>query len=500
MFKRIQIKNKPTELEEEIYTQDETSSTPNKPYKKLFKISLLLALVCITGLILFSSKTISGSGGSSSWLSNFSIVGQIQNLGKGSEQKLKGEERGRVNILLLGIGGKNHDGGLLTDTIMILSLDTINKRVAMVSVPRDLTVPIEGYGWRKINSINAYAEMEKPGTGPLVTSQAIGKIFDQPIDYYMMVDFEGFAKVIDDFGGVDVTVDNTLDDYRYPVLGLEDGPYNSRWEHLHIDAGTQHMDGKLALKYARSRHGIGVEGSDFARAKRQQKIMEAVKGKLTLTNLLFKPTLVSKMINNYEEHVSTNLQVSEMMRLWGLFKNVQKDQIINKVLDNSATGMLVNRVGTDGAYILVPSSGNFTEIRYMIDNIFGEIPTELKTQVSGEKAVVAVKNGTWIAGLASKAATNLEELGISVTDITNASKKTYVDSIIYDLSNNQKPQTLAVLEKEMNATVSTEIPTWLTAELSKDESYTNNYQKPDFVLVLGKSFSTPKQKATSTIQ
>lgn len=465
----------------------------NNPYKFWFKISLVFGIFAFSALALASSKTISGqSANGNNWLTNFSIVGNIQRLTGLGEKKLNGEERGRVNVLLLGIGGKGHDGGELTDTIMLLSIDTINKRAAMISVPRDLTVPIEGYGWRKINSVNAFAEKDHPGTGGAAISQAFNQIFKVPVDYYAKVDFEGFIKFIDDLGGVDVQVANTLDDYKYPILGQEDNPsFYSRWEHLHVEAGPQHMDGSLALKYARSRHGVGSEGSDFARAKRQQLIIEAVKENLLNSGLLMKPGLISKMIDNYQAHTETNLSVSNMMRLWTLMKDIKKDQIVNKGLDNSVEGLLTDARGADGAYLLAPRGGDFSQVQKMMANIFEEIPTKLTADVAAEKATIAVKNGTKTSGLANRFATDLQTHGLTVVDISNASKRTSTTTIVYDLSNGQKTETLNYLKNQFNQT-SSELPDWLATDLEKDKNYTNDYQQPDFIIVIGKDATTTK--------
>lgn len=470
------------------------SQTKNaNPYRFWLKISLILVVFAFSGLALATTKTISGQNtANNNWLTNFSVMGNIQRLTGLGEKRLAGEETGRVNVLLLGLGGKGHDGGELTDTIMLLSVDTINKRAAMVSVPRDLTVPIEGYGWRKINAVNAYAEKENPGTGGAAISQAFSQIFKVPINYYVKVDFEGFTKFIDDLGGIDVAVDNTLDDYKYPILGNEDNPnYNSRWEHLHVEAGQQHMDGALALKFARSRHGIGNEGSDFARAKRQQKIIEASKEKLLSSGILLKPALITKMIDNYQTHSETSLTVSNLMRLWTLLKDIKKDQIVNKGLDNSPEGLLTDARGEDGAYILVPRGGNFSEAQNLMKNIFEGIPAKLSADLTLEKASVAVKNGTKTSGLASKFASNLTSHGLNVIDISNASKRTSTTTIVYDLSENSKPETLNYLKNQFTQT-SNELPDWLSTDLENDKKYTNDYQEPDFIIVIGKDATTTK--------
>lgn len=481
-----------------IYSENRLNPPKEKKINR-FWLKLSLFAIFIIGLSSFAltSKTITGEGKMAgrgfSWLSNFSVVGQISQLAKSSEQKLKGEDRGRINILLTGIGGSNHDGGQLADTIMLMSLDPVSKKVGVVSVPRDLTVPIEGYGYRKINSVNALAEGANPGSGGLAFAQSFSQVFNQPIDYYVRVDFSGFSKFVDDIGGIDVKVERQLDDYAYPILGQEDNPnYYARYEHLRVKQGLQHMDGSLALKFARSRHGINGEGSDFARARRQQLVIDAVKEKLKGTNLLLNPTLITKAITNYQENVSTNLQVWEIAKFWGLFKDTSKEQMVNKVLDDSADNLLKSSRGLDGAYILIPKAGDFSEIQYMMANLLAAPSAEVKGQVEAEGAKLMVMNGTWVNGLATKASTDLEGYGFKIVGTTNANQKNYEYSIIYDLSAGMKSQSLTLLQAKTNANILTNTPDWLAAKLKSEASYNANYEQPDFVLILGQTADSKK--------
>lgn len=481
-----------------IYSENRLNE-PKKVPKNLFWLKLVIIILLIAGVSSFAltSKTITGegvlAGKGFSWLSNFSVVNQLSHLANSSEQKLKGEDRGRINILLTGIGGANHDGGQLADTIMLLSLDPVTKKVGMVSIPRDLTVPIEGYGYRKINSINALAESDNAGSGGLAFAQAFSQIFNQPIDYYVRVDFSGFAQFIDDIGGIDVVVEKQLDDYAYPIRGQEDNPnYYARYQHLRVEAGEQHMDGELALKFSRSRHGINGEGSDFARARRQQLVIEAVKAKLKRTNLLLNPTLITKAITNYQEHVSTNLQVWEIAKFWGLFKDTNKEQMVNKVLDDGPDNLLKSGRGLEGAYILTPKAGDFSEIQYMMANLLSAPSAEIKNQVQTEESKLMVLNGTWVNGLATKASTDLEGYGFKVVSTSNANQKNYEYSVIYDLSGGMKPQSLTLLQAKSNANILTNAPDWLAAKLKSEASYNANFEQPDFVLVLGQTADSKK--------
>ncbi|MFA4941802.1 MAG: LCP family protein, partial [Patescibacteria group bacterium] len=438
------------------------------------------------GFASFSNKILTSEQDSSSWIYKIPIIGQIKHLAESADKNLKGEDRDRINILLLGMGGKNHDGGYLTDTIMLASIEPSTKKVALLSIPRDLTIPMEGMGWRKINNVNAFAEAKNPGSGGLAISQALGDILKMPIDYYVRMDFDGFVNIIDELGGIEVYVDNTLDDKSYPILGMEDAEdYYSRYETLYIPEGWQKLDGSLALKYVRSRHAYGVEGSDFARSRRQQKVIEAAKDKFLSKNVLFRPTIITNVIDQLQEHMSTNLKIWEVIKLWNMVKDVSKDSIINKVLDNSSSGLLIDARGEDGAYILTPRSGDFSEIQYLTNNIFSDAPVQAKEKVKVEKATVDIRNGTWINGLASITAMDLEKYGFNVSRVGNCSQQNYQKSVIYDLTYGEKMESLSVLKEKTGANVSFNMPQWLIDEIKAEVADEKNPEQPDFVLVLG---------------
>lgn len=453
---------------------------------KIKKLSAYITIFFLTAIIVFSSQILITGQNSTSWFMKLPIISQIRHLVESADSPLKGEENGRINILLLGMGGKNHDGGLLTDTIILASLDTNEKKVALLSIPRDLSVLVEGMGWRKINNINAFAESESGGSGGLATSQAISDILGIPIDYYVRLDFKGFVNVINELGGIEVDVENTLDDYKYPIMGKEEAePYEARYEYLHIEKGRQKMDGELALKYARSRHGEGVEGSDFARSRRQQKILEAVKEKVLSKHTLFKPLMVSNIIGELNENINTNLKIWEMVKLWNMFKEIKSGDIINKVLDNSPGGLLVDTMGQDGAYILIPRSGDFDEIKYMANNIFSNAPAKTKANVATEKTTVEILNGTWINGLAGRMALDLEKYGFDIVRISNFNRQNFQKSVIYDLTYGEKINSLTTLKKKTNATISFGLPEWLIEDLAKNLANEKNKIQPDFILILG---------------
>lgn len=455
-------------------TEDELLLNNNKRKKITFYVIAILVVALV-----FSGKIIMSSQSASDWISG-TFFGKLRQFVPAAEKKLTGEENDRVNVLLLGMGGKNHDGGYLTDTIMLASVKPSSKQIALVSVPRDLTAPVSG--WKKINSVNAYAEQKEEGSGGTATSEAISELFGEPIPYYIRVDFTGFERIIDEIGGVEVNVENSFDDYTYPIKGREDNPdYYSRFEHLHFDAGLQKMDGSTALKYARSRHALGAEGSDFARARRQQLLMEAVKEKLLSRQTLLNPTVLAKLISEFNQDVSTNLSTWEMIRLWNLVKDVQRDQIINKVLSDAPDGLLVSGKGQDGAYILTPRSGNFSEIKTMVQNIFNTASTtteEKKVEPITDSAKVFIANGTWVSGLASKTSSTLENYKFDIVGTSNAVERNYEQTVVYDLSYGEKNESLTALKNLTGATQAFNSPSWL-------ETYKTGENKSDFLLILG---------------
>ncbi len=473
-----------------LHSRENLEPVPLKKHRRRWP-RIILGLIIFFALIFFFFylRNIFSSNKTASWVDNIPLLSQVKHLAESADRSLKGENEDRINILLLGIGGKGHDGGQLTDTIMIASVKPSTKQVSLFSIPRDLAIPLENRGWNKINSVNSYAEADEPGSGGIATSQAIGHLLNSPIDYYVRVDFAGFEKIIDEIGGVDVYVENTFDDYAYPILGQEDNPdYYSRYEHLHVDAGQQHMNGSLALKFARSRHGVRGEGSDFARARRQQKILEAVREKTLSASTLLNPKRVSGIIGDLNNNISTNIKVWEIIKLWTMVKDVKSDQIINKVLDNSRSGLLEDSVGLNGAYILSPRSGDFSEITYLFQNIFATESTETADSPakasSSQDMKLTILNGTWVNGLGNRVAMKLEQSNINVIEIGNSSRHNFEKSVIYDLSFGAKREALEFLKEKTGANIAPTLPDWLKQDLAaaaKNRSLT----QPDFILIIG---------------
>jgi anionic cell wall polymer biosynthesis LytR-Cps2A-Psr (LCP) family protein len=219
---------------------------------------------------------------------------------------------GRTNLVFLGSGGDGHQGPDLTDTIIFVSIKDDTGETTLISVPRDLWIPSLR---AKINSAFHYGYVKQATDGGLLLAKsAVSEALNQPVHFAVKIDFSTFARAIDLLGGVDITVDRTFDDNRYPITGKEndlcdgDPEYLCRYEHVHFDAGPQHMDGATALKFVRSRYSDDpLEGTDFARNQRQEKVISAVKSRLVSIDNLTDTKLYTQLYDLAVRSVVTDI-------------------------------------------------------------------------------------------------------------------------------------------------------------------------------------------------
>jgi hypothetical protein len=203
--------------------------------------------------------------------------------------------------------------------------------------------------------------------------------------------------------------------------------------------------------------------------------------------MIFKPSKISNIIGILNEHFDTNLKIWEIVKLWNMAKDFKTENITSKVLDNRPSGLLVDMINEDGAYILVPRYGDFTEMQYLVNNIFSDAPQEAKNKIITESASIEIRNGTWINGLANIISLDLEKYGFKVLRTGNAGRQDFAKSIIYDLTYGEKMESLTVLKDKTGANVSFGLPQWLINELSAEFLSQENIEQPDFILILGQS-------------
>lgn len=306
------------------------------------------------------------------------------------------------SILLMGYGGGVHEGGKLTDSIMLAQIRPRDEVVRLISIPRDLWVPIpisetETVS-RKINEAyvvglddkkypNKKAEFAGEAGGGELSKHVIEQVIGIKPNYFATIDFDGFTKIIDSLGGVDIKVARTFDDPYYPIeektndtcgkpeeeiKAIEatmsgeklEHEYSCRYENLHFDKGVQHMDGTMALKYARSRHS-NMDGGDFNRAERQKLVVTAIRDKIMSVGFIPK---IIPTIQTLTRHITTDVDFSKMSELVTKIPEVSGYKIISIALTDA--NVLKNAKASTGQFILSPKLGenNFSEIKTFIEN------------------------------------------------------------------------------------------------------------------------------------
>ncbi|MBI5254728.1 LCP family protein [Candidatus Falkowbacteria bacterium] len=472
---------------------------------KTFRVSkfIIYLFLIIVVAFLFFSRQVLFSSDSTTQFTTWSFFKQLTFWG-GSEDSLIGNEADRINILLLGMGGVKHDGPYLTDSIILASLKPTTGELGMLALPRDLLVDIPGHGLWKINNANHFGEMDDKGKGAKLPQQVVAKITDQKIPYYVRVDFESFEQIIDALGGVKIYVDKSFTDTLYPT---DDEKYQT----ISFKQGWQTMDGATALKYVRSRHGSNGENSDFARSLRQQKLLAAIKKRIFSYQMLFQPGKINKILQTVDKHFSTNLTLSQIFKLVQISKNIDSTNIVFKIINDAPNGLLY-ATNINGAYVLQPNAGNWSEIQEVAKNIFdanykiaspatpptllvgspatsptGLVgwpakPPSFATATDGEPAIgckIEIRNGTEINGLASRTSEKLKAAGFSIIQIGNAPTQNFKEGIAIVL-NPAKADQLNLLAKNVK----------LKTETSESQEFKNIVSpQADILIILGENNS-----------
>jgi LCP family protein required for cell wall assembly len=393
-------------------------------------------------------------------------------------QLLKGEGDGRINFLLLGRGGDGHDGPDLTDTILVASIDPVNKTAALVSVPRDLWVTGPNGGATKINAIYAnakYAYQAKnskdaagaDNAGQAAIAQQVTTVLGIPIHYHVLMDFQAFKEAVDAVGGVDINVPADLID---PTMAWENG-----WNATLAKKGLDHMGGTQALMYVRSRHTS--ERGDFDRTERQRLLIEALSQKVLSAGTYTNPLKISQLLSAFGNHVSTDLSVNDSLRLMTILKGV-RGQAIQSVGLADPPNNYVQTGMAGNASVVLPTAGqdNYAAIQNYIRNTLKD------PYIAKENAAVEVLNGTSTPGLAGATGDKLKTYGYNVTKVDTAPTANYAKTVIVDLTNGKKPYTKNYLQKRFNAKVVTKLP-----------DATIQATGADFVVILGQDATTNSQ-------
>lgn len=265
---------------------------------------------------------------------------------------------GMTAVAVLGRAGGDHAGANLTDTILVIVLDHRTEGISMISVPRDLWSDLLR---DRINSAYHYGQERSQGGGIVLAKEVLEEQLGIPIQYGLVVNFEGFTDIIDLVGGVDVEVPISFVDTQFPIPGLEndtcdgDPDFACRYETVSFTEGVQHMDGTLALKYVRSRHATGDQGTDFARSRRQQLVLLALKQKMMQPQLWIQDERIEDLLDIYKQSVDTDMTTDQLITIGKFIYNASDDSLVRISLEDQLLNP--DPSGFGGRYVLVPTNG-----------------------------------------------------------------------------------------------------------------------------------------------
>ena len=320
----------------------------------------------------------------------------------------------RVNILIMGLDFRDWEGGgpARTDTMILFTIDPVTRTAGMLSIPRDLWVNVPGFDYGKINTAYYLGELyQLDGGGPGLAIQTVENLLGIDISYYAQIDFAAFEKFIDLIGGVDIEITEEIS--VDPI-----GPNNT----VVLEPGTQHLNGAVALAYARNRDTIG---SDFDRSQRQQQVIMAIRNRVLDYGLLSQTIQQAPQI--YQElsaGVHTNLTLEELIKLAWLGAQIPQESIKKAAIGPNEVTF---GVSYDGLDILLPDTDAVRNLRDEIFTSSGPIaPQATKEEVNVEQAAVAenatlsVLNATNTVGLAANTTDFLVSNGFNVMETGNA--------------------------------------------------------------------------------
>ncbi len=277
----------------------------------------------------------------------------------------------RTNILILGKGGIGHETPDLTDTVIFASISHANPSVTLVSLPRDTWIPKLR---AKLNSAYYWGNQKQEEGGLILAKSTVEEIVGEPVHYGVVINFSGFTKIIDILDGIEVDVERTFIDKKYPIPGKEnddcngDPEYLCRYETISFRKGKQTMDGETALKFARSRNAEGDEGTDFARAARQQKILDAIQKKFLSSETFISPKKILGTWRVIRDFTETDIDVSAGAILTRRVFQGNK-QIESYVLGEE---FLINPPISpefDSLYVFIPKNKNWNKVHQWIESI-----------------------------------------------------------------------------------------------------------------------------------
>lgn len=450
---------------EPLNSESKPKKIKSKNWKKRAKL-LLIPFLLLAGFYGWKAFSLSGVLGGGNPLDFFKST------------KLRGEDKGKVNIMLIGTSedDPNHPGEDLTDSIMVISYDVNLKKAVIISIPRDLWVKTS-YASTKINALYHYgkeANFNESGYysgGIGLLQKELEKITGLDIGYYAKVNYGALKDAVDAVGGIEVDIQGT--DERGIYDPNFDGEYGKNA--LKLKNGLQTINGTQALLLSRARNangGYGLAGSDYDRTANQRKMLIALKDKATKANVFANPIKVSQLSSALENNVKTDLKPEEVRRIYELSK--QEGSSVSSVgLTSENVLKNYSSEGTGAALIPTEGIGEYDEIKKFINEQISK--TEASDAAEKEEPKVMVLNAGGATGAATRYANELPYYA-KKSGAGNTTIQTEGSSLV--VINSSKTKSKEALMKDLSI-----------AEYGNQEDTAKlkaKYPEVDFIVLVGK--------------
>jgi len=336
-----------------------------------------------------------------------------------------------MHLLLIGLDSKRNLGSQNTDVIIVAVINKDTRQVSMLSIPRDLWVYIPTVGWNRINVAHKIGHRTGyPGGGPGLLAETIRMNFGLPIDHWGRIDFEGFTRVVDELGGIDMTV-------ACPVNLRYKPPTSDEEEEMVLEPGVYHMDGEMALRYVRTRRG----GSDFDRARRQHEFLKAMwnQTKDQFQGLDWVPK-IRGLWTALRDSFETDLDLLDFLKLVPTALEIKPQRVRSRYIGPDQTS---DWRTAEGWSVLLP---DYARIQQVVASLYAP-PSTGDEQIAKEGARIQLRNGTPRPQMGLIAADQLRWRGLTIVDTAPADRADYAQTqiIVY----NDKPKAVEALIQEL---------------------------------------------------
>lgn len=435
---------------------------PSKKQVKWIIIALIIIILAVGGYFAYRIFV----------ASSHVFKGNVLTAAFSSEKELKKDQYGRTNLLVFGTSESDpeHPAALLTDSIMMMSIDQKNKTAFLASVPRDLWVKYDEpctFGYQgKVNTVYtcvAGEGGENEDAGQKALSKKVGEVFGVDFQYTVHLNLAVVKEAVDALGGIDITIESP--DPRGILDRNFDWRCNYKCYLVKYPNGPAHLDGEHAMWLAQARNdsgGYGLPRSNFDREANQRKIMIGMKEKATSVGFLANPVSVTNFMESLGNNIHTSIDASEIKTFLKVAQGIDSKNIQSISLIDQQPAILTTGAGPDGSSVVKPAAGLYE---------YSALQNFMKLQLSGlgaistEAAKVDVLNGSGVSGAATELANKLEENAMTIGNLATASEITGKYQL-YDLSGGKKPATLKKLQEVlgMKAPTGTTLPEGITSD------------------------------------